>query len=107
MRIADTNIITCFNPGSDIRVENNIFYYTSEGVKDKKIKADGALYVYNNEVLTVYDMNNFDFSDCSVKVIDNNADNNLDVVFITESESMFADCHPSVSSNHIRAEIEF
>ncbi len=91
MKACTSNTTYEFKPGYDISFRDNSLFYTTNNSKEKRLSANGAVYLYNNELLISYDISGIDLKFCQVTAIENNNDNNLDVIYITESESMFVD----------------
>ena len=89
LRFTDDNKVYEFSAGHSVTLQNGVIYYEGENKKEGKINLSGdAIYVVNNALLSSYDLNSIDFSDYSIKLIDNDDNDKCDVVFLTKSESM-------------------
>jgi len=86
-----SNVTYEFIPGCKISLKNNALFYRTDNTKEIELSASGAVYLYNNEILVSHNISSIDLAFCKVMAIDNNNDNNLDVIYITESKSMFVD----------------
>lgn len=85
----NTNKIYSFTRKNDVEYNDGKFAYYDNSGKEKNINlSEGAVFIYNNKIMTSYDFNNFNFSDLYIRMIDNNDDNEYDVVFAKNSESI-------------------
>ena len=85
---ADTKVYK-FNCGNDVSYSNGALYYEGKNQKEEKLYiSPDAVFVINNLPLSSYNAANIDYSQYSLKLIDNNDDKKCDFVFLTKSESM-------------------
>ncbi len=83
------NTVYGFHRNKDMEYKNGVLTYYNENNRKKDIElSDDVVYVYNNRLYTPYTLSDIDFNDTTLRLVDNNGDEEYDVVFITESESM-------------------